>query len=38
LIQKDFVERKKWIGAINGDRYLLKDAGRNYLLQKGLVK
>jgi hypothetical protein len=38
LIQKDYIERKKWSGAINGDRYLLKDAGRNYLLQKGLVK
>jgi len=38
LIKKDYIERKKWMGTVNGDRYLLKDAGREYLLQKGLVK
>lgn len=37
LIKKDYIERKHWMGAINGDRYLLKDAGRNYLLQKEFV-
>jgi len=38
LIKKDYIELKRWVGAINGDRYLLKDGGSNYLLQKKLVE
>ena len=38
LIKKNYVEQKKWIGGVNGDRYLLKDGGRDYLLSNNLVK
>ena len=37
LIKQDYIKLKKWMGAINGERYLLKDGGRNYLLQNNLV-
>lgn len=37
LKKKDYVEIKKYFGGINGNRYLLKDGGRNYLLKNNLV-
>jgi hypothetical protein len=37
LIKKEYLEHKNWMGSINGSRYLLKDGGRNYLLQNNLV-
>jgi DNA-binding MarR family transcriptional regulator len=37
LIKKEYIELKRWMGGISGDRYLLKDAGRSYLVQNGLV-
>jgi hypothetical protein len=37
LIKNDFVERKQWVGGVNGVRYMLKNLGRDYLLKKSLV-
>ena len=38
LIKKGHIEKKNWIGLkVNGDRYLLKDAGRDDLLKNNLV-
>ncbi|MGE4403532.1 MAG: toll/interleukin-1 receptor domain-containing protein [Desulfobulbus sp.] len=37
LINKKFVERKTYFGGINGKRYTLKEAGREQLIQGGLV-
>ena len=37
MIKRDFIELKQWRGGVNGDRYLLKDGGRDYLLSNNLV-
>jgi DNA-binding MarR family transcriptional regulator len=37
LIKKNFVERKTYHGAITGNRYTLKEAGREQLIQGGRV-
>lgn len=37
LIKKNLVERKTYSGGIIGNRYTLKDAGREQLLHEGLV-
>jgi hypothetical protein len=37
LIKKKFVERKTYSGGINGNRYTLQEAGREQLIQGGLV-
>lgn len=38
LVKNQYLEHKKWFGTINGIRYLLKDKGRNYLLDNNIVK
>lgn len=37
IVKEDYVERKNYIGAINGDRYKLTDSGRRYLVNENLV-
>lgn len=38
LVKKSFVEKKSYIGGINGLRYLLKQGGRDQLISNELVK
>jgi hypothetical protein len=38
LTQKKLIDKKGYTGAINGNRYTLKDDGKRFLLDKGLVK
>lgn len=38
LIKNKFVERKEYLGKITGNRYMLKDDGREQLIRKQLVQ
>lgn len=37
ITKEDYIDRKNYMGAINGDRYKLTDSGRRYLIKENLV-